>query len=246
MRLCWFARADAAGAVVSEAELNRLAEWIAPVPGMTEALLFTPGTTHDPYLNDGQPPALALQLYFDEIEALEAALAAGGPLTALADPALPPSLAGAAFTQQAMLARAFTVPDPVFRTPAGGFPCTYLVAYEGTAENLPAWLSHYLAHHAVIMTRFPGIRQVEVCTRIDWCGALPWSRVDHMQRNKVVFDDAAALTAALNSSVRHEMRADFSTFPPFTGPVSHFPMTTRVVRSRSGPAGGDARTPERP
>ncbi len=228
MRLCWFAQANAAGAVVTAAELNRLAETIAPVPGVTEVLLFTPGTTHDPYLNDGQPPALALQVYFDGIEALEGAL--DGPLMALADPAHLPSLTGATFTQQAMLARSFTVADPVFRTPPDAHPCTYLVAYEGTAEDLPSWLSHYIAHHVVIMTRFPGIRQVEVCTRIDWCGALPWPRVDHMQRNKVVFDDADALTAALNSPVRHEMRADFSTFPPFAGAVSHFPVTTRVVR----------------
>ena len=182
------------------------------------------------YLNDGEPPSLALQIYFDGIEPLEAALSAGGPLMALADPSCLPSLSGAAFTQQAMLARSFAVPDPVFRTPSGASACTYLVAYEGTAEDLPAWLSHYLAHHAAIMARFPGIRQVEVCTRIDWCGALPWPRVEHMQRNKVVFDDPDALTAALNSPVRHEMRADFVNFPKFTGPVSHFPMTTRVIR----------------
>ncbi len=229
MRLCWFARASATGAVVSEPELAWLAATIAAVPGVTEALLFTPATTHDPYLNDGAPPALALQVYFDDIESLESAFAADGPLLALADPARLPSLTGAAFTQQAMLARSFAVPDPVFRTPADGFPCTYLVAYEGTAEDLPAWLSHYLTHHAAIMSRFPGIRQVEVCTRIDWCGVLPWPRVDTMQRNKVVFDDASALTAALNSPVRHEMRADFANFPAFTGPVSHFPMLTRTV-----------------
>ena len=47
-----------------------------------------------------------------------------------------------------------------------------------------------------------------------------------MQRNKVVFDDAAALTAALNSPVRHEMRADFKNFPPFEGRNSHYPMAT--------------------
>lgn len=232
MRLCWFAQARADGAVVSDAELGWLAETIAAVPGLAEALLFTPGSTHDPYLNDGAPPALALQVYFDDIAALESAL--HGPLLTLADPAAMPSLADAAFTQQAMLARPFTVPDPLFRTAAGGFPCTYLVAYEGTAEDLPAWLAHYLASHAVIMCRFPGIRQVEICTRIDWCGGLPWPRVDHMQRNKVVFDDAAALTAALNSPVRHEMRADFAHFPAFTGPVSHFPMMTRTVRPSHG------------
>jgi hypothetical protein len=49
-----------------------------------------------------------------------------------------------------------------------------------------------------------------------------------------VFDDRDALSAALNSSVRHEMRADFANFPKFTGPVSHFPMTTRLVRSIIG------------
>jgi hypothetical protein len=226
MTFCWFAQANATGAVVTEAELNWLARTVAGVRGVTEALLFTPGTTHDPYLNDGPPPALALQIYFDGIEPLEAALADNGPLMALTDL---PSLRGASFTQQAMLARPFAVPDPVFRTAPGARHCTYLVAYEGTADDLPAWLSHYLASHTAIMARFPGIRQVEVCTRIDWCGALPWPRVEHMQRNKVVFDDADALTAALNSPVRHEMRADFARFPPFTGPVSHYPMMTRIV-----------------
>jgi hypothetical protein len=229
MRVCWFARASATGVVVSEAELSWLAATIAAVPGVTEALLFTPATTHDPYLNDGAPPALAVQVYFDGIEALEAAFSEGGPLMTLAGAARLPSLSGAEFSQQAMLARSFAVPDPVFRTVAGGFPCTYLVAYEGTAADLPAWLSHYLRHHTAIMSRFPGIRQVEVCTRIDWCGVLPWPRVDYMQRNKVVFDDATALTAALNSPVRHEMRGDFGNFPPFEGPVSHFPMLTRTV-----------------
>src|SRR4051794_38434243 len=232
MTLCWFAQANAPGAIVTEEELSWLAGVIAPVAGVTEALLFTPGTTHDPYLNDGHPPALAMQITFDGIEALEAALGVGGPLLALAAPDAVPSLSGAGFTQQAMLGRGFKVPDPRFRTGDGQRPCTYLVAYEGTAEDLPAWLSHYLAHHAPIMTRFPGIRQVEVYSRIDWCGALPWPRVNHMQRNKVVFDDAAALTGALNSPVRHEMRPDFPTFPPFSGPVSHFLMTTRTVRPR--------------
>ena len=57
------------------------------------------------------------------------------------------------------------------------------------------------------------------------------SRVQHMQRNKVVFDSAAALATALNSPVRHEMRAAFGRFPPFTGPITHFPMATLIVES---------------
>jgi hypothetical protein len=52
----------------------------------------------------------------------------------------------------------------------------------------------------------------------------------------VVFDDQAALTAALNSPVRHEMRADFKHFPPFAGKVTHFPMHTQAVSPRATPA----------
>jgi hypothetical protein len=84
------------------------------------------------------------------------------------------------------------------------------------------------------MARFPGIREVEVGTRIDWCGFLPWPRTDAMLRNKVVFDDANALTAALNSPVRHDMRADYLRFPAFSGTVTHFPMATRGVAREAG------------
>jgi hypothetical protein len=50
-----------------------------------------------------------------------------------------------------------------------------------------------------------------------------------MQRNKVAFDSPDALKAALNSPVRHEMRADFKSFPAFSGPNMHFAMATRLV-----------------
>ncbi|MCW3476662.1 EthD domain-containing protein [Limobrevibacterium gyesilva] len=228
MTFCWFATFRGA-AEAGAAEIDALAGFLARTPGLAQALIHTPATTSDPYLNDGPSPALALQLYFPEIAALEAALAAGGHLQALAGAACPPSLAGAEVTQQAMLARAFPVPDPAFRTPAGALPCTYLVAYEGAAEDLNVWLAHYIDHHPPIMARFPGIRQIEIYTRIDWCGFVPFARVEHMQRNKVVFDSPEALTAALNSPVRHEMRADFKRFPAFSGGNTHFPMLTRAV-----------------
>src|SRR5271166_3086476 len=63
-----------------------------------------------------------------------------------------------------MLVRRYPVPDPTFRTPPGELPCTYLVAYEGAAEDLPAWLAHYIADHPPIMSRFPGVRQIEIYT----------------------------------------------------------------------------------
>ena len=115
------------------------------------------------------------------------------------------------------------------RTPPGAPYCTYLVHYPGEAEDIGAWLAHYLENHTRIMATFPGIREVEVCSRIDWCGALPWPRADHMQRNKVVFDDGAALKAAMTSSVMQDMRADFHTLPPFDGGNRHYPMATVAI-----------------
>ena len=220
----WFAsfpRARLDGTTVA-----RLEPALAAIPGLAKALLYTPSVTRDPYLNDGAPPALALQLDFFDIAAMESAVAADGAVQALAGAALPPGDA----TQQAFVARSFPVPDPRFRTPPGERPCTYLVTYEGTAAELHVWLDHYIRHHPPIMARFPDIREIEIYTRLDWCGGLPWRRTDHMQRNKVVFDTPAALTAALNSPVRHEMRADFAKFPPFTGRNTHFPMLTHLVR----------------
>jgi hypothetical protein len=59
----------------------------------------------------------------------------------------------------------------------------------------------------------------------------------------------AALTAALNSPVRHEMRADFKQFPPFSGANTHFPMLTRTASPRRAtaktPRRATAKTPRR-
>ncbi len=226
MMVCWFGQFP-----VASPDLAWLADDLATTPAMRQGVIYTPSNTSDPYLDDGPPPRLVLQLYFDDIAALEAALSPSGHLQQLR--AL--DMTGA--RQQAMLVRRFPVPDPVFRTPPDEQPCSYLVAYEGTADDLPAWLAHYIDDHPPIMARFPGIRQLEVYTCIDWCGGLACPRVAHMQRNKVVFDSPAALTAALNSPVRHEMRAAFHRFPSFTGPITHFPMATRTVAKDTQHAG---------
>jgi hypothetical protein len=80
------------------------------------------------------------------------------------------------------------------------------------------------------MRTFPNVRQIEIYTRIDWVDRLPSRRVEHMQRNKLVFDSPQALAHALGSDVINQMRADFVKFPPFAGGNKHFPMLTRVVR----------------
>lgn len=228
MRFCHFLTFTGGGDP-SAAELAALSALLAATPGMSKALLYTSASTHDPYLDDGKPPSLVIQTYFSELQALEAAFTRNSPLQKLIDPTFLPSQAGTTIVQEALAVRHYKVPDANFQTPAGQPHCTYLVAYCGPAEDLNLWLTHYIGHHPPIMARFPGIRQIEICSRIDWCGALPVPVFAHMQRNKVVFDSPAALTAALNSPVRHEMRADFHEFPPYAGGNTHFPMLTRVV-----------------
>lgn len=214
---------------VDGADRSRLVEAIAATPGLGHALIYEPASATDPLLDGAAHPLLVLELRFSEIVDLEAALASSGPLQALAAPGAFPSLSGCAVSQQAMLTRSFPIPGAAFEVPAGTPRFSYLVSYEGSAEDLNTWLRHYLAKHVPIMAHFPGIRQIEVCTRLDWCGQLPWPRVDYMLRNKVVFDSAEALTAALHSPARHEMREDYHAFPPFSGRVSHYPMSMAAI-----------------
>jgi hypothetical protein len=236
MRLCLFLSFRARDAVSLDDELAQLTGVLQTIRGLRKALLHTASHADDPYLDDGAPPHLVLQLYFDELPDLETALAQGGPLKVLLSRDAFPLLAEAEVTQQVMLVRPFAV-GPLPTKIAHGEPyCTYLVSYEGEAEDLNAWLSHYLSEHTRYMAEFPDIRELEVYTRLDWVSALPWRRVHHMQRNKVAFDSADALTRALNSPVRHRMREDYKTFPAFTGANTHYAMVTRVVEPQ--PRGG--------
>jgi hypothetical protein len=228
MSTCLFLsfRFDAEPAADEMAKLERL---LRAAPKLRKALVHTPASASDPYVKDGAPPALVLQLYFAELAELEAAVSRNGTLGALASHAEFPVLAKAEIIQQAMLVRGFAVPDPAFKTPPGNPHCTYLVSYEGEAEDLNAWHAHYLESHIAHMATFPDIRELEVYTRLDWVSRQPWRRANFMQRNNVVFDSAGALDRALHSPVRHVMRADFNAFPKFSGPNRHYAMATRAL-----------------
>ena len=181
-------------------------------PSANRALRYQPDRVRDPFLDDGAAPAQVVQLYFGSLGALEAAAA---QIAVAAD-------------AEAMQVHRFEVPEPWQRVPPRY--CTYLVAYEGPAEKEAAWLAHYLAHHPPLMRKLPRIRELEIYTPLEWCCPAPLRRVRHLQRNKVAFDDAAALAAALDSPARYEMRADFAGFPAYSGRVTHYAMTTEVLR----------------
>lgn len=181
------------------------------LPRCRRALAYRPDRVRDPYLDDGAAPAFVAQLYFDSLAALEAAAAR----------------IDASVGAEAMQVHSFPVPQPWQGRPERY--CTYLVAYEGPADDEAAWLAYYLAHHPPLMAQLPRIRELEIYTPVAWHCPPPVQRVRHLQRNKVAFDNAADLAAALDSPVRREMRADFARFPPHRGRVTHFAMTTEVV-----------------
>ena len=211
-------------------EVDAVADLVRSIPAMTEALLFTPleASVDHPYKADGSGPVFVLQLRFPDVFACEAAMGHGSTLAGLATGVGLSGLTGLDVTHQVMLTRAF--PVDVAEHPEGTtVTCSYLVHYPGPAEDMNAWNLHYLEHHPSIMRTFPNVRGIEIYTRIDWVDRLPSQRVEHMQRNKLVFDSPEALAHALASDVIKHMRADFVKFPPFAGGNKHFPMLTRVV-----------------
>ncbi|SME99410.1 hypothetical protein SAMN02982989_0563 [Xaviernesmea oryzae] len=233
MRFAYFAffeNTDGSQLAVSEADVETVAEIVRLTPGLTSANFYTPETTDDMFNAKELPPVFGMQLYFNELTELEDAMAPAGHLQQLAASGVLSSIRGARATQQAMYVRPFPVGDGKLDVEKNGNPCSYVVHYTGPAEDLNVWMHHYVSHHPQVMRTFPGIRQIEVLSRIDWCGFLPWERINHMQRNRVMFDSPAALQMALQSPARIAMREDFKTFPPFEGGNSHYPMETRIIR----------------
>ena len=191
--------------------LSLSADRFTPPPG-GRTLLYAPSEVRDPFLDDGKAPARIAQIYFDSPALLEAAAR---------------EVPGA--TQaEAMSVHRFSVPAPWTVAPQRF--CTYLVAYEGPAADEATWLAYYLKHHPPLMAKLPGIRELEIYTPLEWRCPPRLERVRHLQRNKVAFDSAAALAAALDSPVRREMRADFAQFPPYRGRVTHYAMTTEALQ----------------
>lgn len=232
MRFAYFAffeNVDGSQLAVSEADVETVAEIVKLTPGLTSANLYTPEITKDMYNKEERSPVFGMQLYFNELTEIEEAMAPAGHLQQLAASGVLSSIRGAKATQQAMYVRPFPVDEGRLDIEKNGSPCSYVVHYAGPAQDLNIWLHHYVSHHPQIMRTFPGIRQIEILSRVDWCGFLPWERVNYMQRNRVMFDNPAALQIALQSPARIAMREDFETFPPFEGGNSHFPMETRVI-----------------
>ncbi len=203
-------------ALLSEARrVDGLRRLVAHVPAMTPV---------DPRIEpDPNAPSCILQWYFDALADLEGALGPEGAIHRALQAAAIEKLDRHSLAQQTMAVRTFVPPqhmplnDDMER-------CSYMVAYEGPADDFEAWLTHYLTHHPPLMLQLPALRELEIYTPVESRSALPLACAAFMQRNKVVFDDAHALTEALASPVRDAMRRDFHALPPYGGATPHYPM----------------------
>lgn len=198
-----------------------IGETLAEIPGVSSVELYTPGTAYDPMLDDGAPPPLVVQLRFPS--PAEAGAASGALTSALDEIAM---FAGA------IRPRAVDVVENHLYPEAGeGDPLTsavaiaYLVHYRRPAEDEAEFIRYYLAHHPAIMAELPGIRRLEIYTPVVLPGAPALPSGETMLICDVSFDGTGALTAALESDIRLKLRADFKTFPPYSGPVTHFAMS---------------------
>lgn len=170
-----------------------------------------------------ESPHCVLQWYFDDLDLLESALQSNGAIQTVLATSIDAAWGPGAFVQQVMAVRRFATPDagPSHKSLER---CSYLVGYEGEANDFNAWLTHYMTYHPPLMAQLPGIRELEIYTRVDYRADIAWPRATAMQRNKVVFDDASALSVALASPVRALMKRDFDAFPPYSGSAPHYPM----------------------
>jgi hypothetical protein len=197
-------------------DATRAQRW-APLPGRSALDVYRPvGGTRDPYNKDEGPPLLIVMAEFQSIDACNAAV-----------PALEQALAnlpsGIGVTITAMERRLYPVAGEDAPGPLRA-PFSYVVRYNRPAEDEAAFVKHYVADHPRLEASFPRIRSIMCYFPLARPASRHFPPADYMLGNEVAFDSVDDFNVAMQSPVRHEMRAHFHSFPKFSGPVTHFPM----------------------
>lgn len=235
LTLYWHWPATSGLAALDRDSLQRLREVIATIPELIEAQILTPASVEDPYVKDDLSPPLGLHLTFLRIDALEAACSRSGPLQRLCGPGVLTGLDPSCAEAQAFLLRDFEVDVSHHEGVPALAPCSFVVHYTGPAPDPTAWQAAYIERRPAIMRRMPGIRAIEILTPIDWLNGLPIPTARHLLRNRVLFDSPAALTAALQSPIRRDLRKDAELMPEVFGTNRHVAMMTETIRRSSRP-----------
>ena len=113
-----------------------------------------------------------------------------------------------------------------------GTAVSWIVQYNGPAQDPRAFHAYYRTHHVPIVNRMPGIRF------LNWYVPKPSERlaglryVEYLQLVQAMFDDLDGLLAMRASRERKEGLQDFNNYPPFEGPVTHQAMLSRRITIR--------------
>lgn len=108
-------------------------------------------------------------------------------------------------------------------------PLSYVVRYRRPAEDEAAFRQFYLDSHPSVQAELPGIRTILCYLPIDDLAVPGKARGDYLIGNEVAFDTVADFNAAMQSPARHELRAHYKSFPPFSGRTSHVLMKRHVM-----------------
>jgi len=114
----------------------------------------------------------------------------------------------------------------------GAVSVSYFVRYEGTAQNLQAFLSHYRERHVSLLAALPGVRRIVLHTPVEWRDPFPVTPDRFMLIAQIIFDSRDDLRRALQSQQRALAREDMANFPAFDGSVYHQPALSEEVYSR--------------
>ncbi|MEO8559939.1 MAG: EthD family reductase [Rhodospirillales bacterium] len=106
---------------------------------------------------------------------------------------------------------------------------SYFIRYRGSPSQPDAFLDYYRVHHATILRRFPQIRSLILSTPASVVDPFPVKPAGSALLAQMVFDNTAALQAALLSQARKDARDDFSLLPSFDGEITHEALTAEVV-----------------
>jgi uncharacterized protein (TIGR02118 family) len=218
----------AAAAGFSRRQLQPLLARLQLLPAIQCIDLFTPQASVDPFLDDGSGPLLIIQIRLPDQQAL-AQMLASPALQQVTDILAALPVSAATLVQEALKLESYELPE------SSGQPgaVSYLVNSQRPAADELAFLDYYRAHHPPIMSRFAGLRSLELGLPLGWCPlpAVTWA--GRMLFCEVSFDSIEALNAALASTVRAELRKDFEKFPSFSGTVTHYAMRRRRLQPPS-------------
>jgi uncharacterized protein (TIGR02118 family) len=106
---------------------------------------------------------------------------------------------------------------------------SYFVRYRGTTADPSGFAERYATTHASILQRFPTIRALVLHRAVVCIDPFPTNSGGTLLLAQMQFDTLAHLDTALQSPARRDARADFNSFPAFTGEVTHEAMQARII-----------------